>query len=214
MELIRDIVKVEWVELGEGISGDYNPNNPDDVELLRFDVSVLRDGVWQMKDDGSYCTRFPVSESDYAKKAGLQILLDRFYDVLRDDPEASIKKLGEEMSWICPEDVLKPYRILVTETYKREVEVYAANAGDAQQFAEALCDDSVIDLNVEDFDYRSIVCLGRSRPNDLALHDAYNLCTDKELPQPTLNARISDAAAKAAENARPGAPARETGLNR
>jgi len=42
-EMIRDNIMVEWVELGEGLCGDYNPDDPDDIELLRFDVSRLDD---------------------------------------------------------------------------------------------------------------------------------------------------------------------------
>ena len=46
-ELIKDRVKVEWVELGEGWWGDYDPDDPMDEELLRFDVSWLDDaGQW------------------------------------------------------------------------------------------------------------------------------------------------------------------------
>jgi hypothetical protein len=38
-ELIRGRVRVEWVELGEGWNGYYQEDDPDDEELLRFDVS-------------------------------------------------------------------------------------------------------------------------------------------------------------------------------
>ena len=105
MELVRDNVKVEWDAIGEGLQGDYNSENSDDVELLRFYVSVLRDGEWEEKEDGSYCTCFPVTATDKEKWAGLLLLMDRFHDVLFSDPDASIKKLGEEMSWINPESV-------------------------------------------------------------------------------------------------------------
>jgi len=67
-------VKVEWVSLGEGISGDYDPDNPEDVELLRFDTYVSRalaeecnlhvdefdDEGYGQPQDGSYCTQVPV----------------------------------------------------------------------------------------------------------------------------------------------------------
>jgi len=38
MNLIKNNIMVEWVELGEGLSGDYNPDDPKDIELLRFDI--------------------------------------------------------------------------------------------------------------------------------------------------------------------------------
>lgn len=105
LELIRDNVKVEWENIGEGYYGDYNPDNPNDVELLRFYVSVLRDGVWEEKEDASYCTFFPASASYEEKMAGLEILLNRFYDALNDDVDISVKKLGESLSWISLESV-------------------------------------------------------------------------------------------------------------
>ena len=100
MELIRDNVKVEWEAIGEGFSGDYNPEDLRDVELLRFYVSVLRNGVWEEKEDASYCTLFPVSATDEDKMAGLQLLMENFHAALADDPDASVKKLGEQLSWI------------------------------------------------------------------------------------------------------------------
>ena len=52
MALIDGRYKVEWVNLGEGKDGDYDSNNPDDIALLRFDISF--DG--ELMQDGSYCT--------------------------------------------------------------------------------------------------------------------------------------------------------------
>lgn len=98
--LVRDNIKVQWVELGEGLYGDYDSMDPEDVELLRFDVFVMRDGAWVEKEDGSYCTQFPVSATEKEKLAGLEILLDKFHDALSADIDVSVKKLGEQMSWI------------------------------------------------------------------------------------------------------------------
>ena len=60
-ELIRDNIKVELVELGEGLSGDYNPDDPNDIELLRFYVAIHKGDDWEDIDDASYCTQMPVS---------------------------------------------------------------------------------------------------------------------------------------------------------
>ena len=40
-EVIRGDRKVEWVDIGEGWNGDYDPDDPDDTALLRFDVLEL-----------------------------------------------------------------------------------------------------------------------------------------------------------------------------
>lgn len=112
-ELIRDNVKVEWEAIGEGLHGDYNPMDPNDVEFLRFYVSVLDEGEWMEKEDSSRCTQFPVSATAEEKFAGLEYLLDQFHEALSSDMNASVKKLADELSWISPSDVsnyIKPQK--------------------------------------------------------------------------------------------------------
>ncbi len=99
MELIKDRVKVEWVELGEGWCGDYNEDDPEDEELLRFDVSWLDDdGEWIDPGDVSYCTRFPANSTEEQQRQGLEMLMNAFYEPLMDGHSG--KKIGEAMSWI------------------------------------------------------------------------------------------------------------------
>ena len=102
-ELIRGNLKVEWVELGEGLSGDYNPDDPDDIELLRFYVAVLKDGDWEDLDDASYCTNMPVSATPEQRRKGLKKIMDVVYE--RASSRQSIKKMCERLSWIGVNDV-------------------------------------------------------------------------------------------------------------
>ena len=97
-QLIKDNVMVEWTELGEGIDGDYNPNDSEDVELLRFDVSRLVNGGWGVIDDASYCTQVPVSATPEQRAKGLQLIMDEVYEWA--SQSHSIKKLCERLSWI------------------------------------------------------------------------------------------------------------------
>jgi hypothetical protein len=98
-ELIKDRVRVEWVELGEGFSGYYDSEDPYDTELLRFDVSWLDDdGEWVDPGDVSYCTNFPASATPEQRQRGLEILMNAFYDPLMSGYPC--KKIGEAMSWI------------------------------------------------------------------------------------------------------------------
>jgi hypothetical protein len=100
-ELIEDRVKVEWVELGEGWSGYYDEDDPEDEELLRFDVSWLNDdSEWIDPGDVSYCTRFPASATKEQKAKGLRMLMNAFYDELMSNNGYGGKKIGEAMSWI------------------------------------------------------------------------------------------------------------------
>lgn len=97
--LIKDDVKVEWVRLGEGYRGDYDPNDPDDEELLRYDVSVLEDGQWEKVEGASYCTLVPVTATEEEKLALLKIILDHYYEVLHNNHDASVGELTF-LSWI------------------------------------------------------------------------------------------------------------------
>ena len=114
--LIKGDVKVEWVELGEGWCGDYDPTDPEDTELLRFDVYVRAgyaeandvhgepafdegDGGWFVPSDASYCTQVPVDTDEPTRQALLEIIADEVADAL----PASIKKVCERLSWISPD---------------------------------------------------------------------------------------------------------------
>lgn len=100
MELVKDNVKVCWVNLGEGNCGDYDEEDPEDENLLRYDVYVLDEDDWIAVDDASYCTNVVADTEKDELMEKLNILMDEFYAVLHDDIHASVKKLGERMSWI------------------------------------------------------------------------------------------------------------------
>jgi hypothetical protein len=100
MELIKGIVRIEWVELGEGISGDYDPNDQNDIELLRFDVDRKINGEWEEVSDASYCTLFPVDAPEELKKKALEFLMSEIWEEV--DSGHSIKRLCQRLSWINP----------------------------------------------------------------------------------------------------------------
>lgn len=101
MNYIKNGIKVEWVDLDEGLSGEYNPNDPEDIALLRFDVSELVDGEWEIMDNGSYCTAMPVHTPKVVLEQGLHKIYDEVYDVLAGG--GSIKKTCESLSWMSPD---------------------------------------------------------------------------------------------------------------
>jgi hypothetical protein len=78
----RGMIRVQWVRLGEGLHGDYNPNNEDDIELLRFDVLELdNQGEWELQE--SYCTTMPVETPYNIQLAALYRIMDEIYDPAR-----------------------------------------------------------------------------------------------------------------------------------
>lgn len=86
-------VEVSWI--GEGQDGDYNPEDPDDVPLLRFDADRLVDGIWEEVPDGSYCTQVPAWCSSEQAMALARMIAHRL-DV---EGGAHPKRLLEQLSW-------------------------------------------------------------------------------------------------------------------
>ena len=110
--LTRGDVRISWVELGEGINGEYDEDDPDDIELLRFDLkargSILDEyeksysggedaDDYYTLSDGSYCTNFPAYANESMRRKGLEYLMLRLYDCVL---EGNWKKKCEELSWI------------------------------------------------------------------------------------------------------------------
>lgn len=95
--LVDGKYKVEWVNLGEGKDGDYDPDDPGDVALLRFDVSYNGELV----QDGSYCTLLPVDTPEKILRKGLERIMDTINDESRNDGSCS-RRVFEELSWIGP----------------------------------------------------------------------------------------------------------------
>lgn len=96
-----DVVRADWYDAGEGLCGDYNPDNPHDIHLLRFDIYVRDyDDKWKEVEDASYCTRVAAAENRDVLAKALRYIYDRYDEVLSCDVETSVKKLGEHLSWI------------------------------------------------------------------------------------------------------------------
>lgn len=105
MNIIKGNRKVQWVDLGEGFYGDYDPSDPDDQALLRFDVLQLVDvfdnpnadpvdEMWEPIDDASYCTQMPADSSEDVLRRGAEIIMAATYG------KSNIKKICEELSWM------------------------------------------------------------------------------------------------------------------
>lgn len=71
----RGACRVEWVRTGEGWSGEYDPSDPRDVELLRFDVQVLLETGFVTILDASYCTQVPAATDDETRKKLAAVIL-------------------------------------------------------------------------------------------------------------------------------------------
>ena len=103
-------VRVELTdESNESFDGDYDPNDPEDVQLLRFYVQTKRDGEWRDVDDASYCTALPTK----TPPEQIQIALHTIMHHVRDRLIAgeSVKRVCEHLSWISPDDLTLESRL-------------------------------------------------------------------------------------------------------
>lgn len=89
--------RVAWVNLGEGWEGDYDPDDPSDENLLRFDVFIKEESHWVDPGDASYCTQVPASTSVELLILGACYILEEVRGA------GSLKRSCERLSWISPE---------------------------------------------------------------------------------------------------------------
>ena len=92
--LTRGKVTVELVSLNEGYNGDYDPEDPDDVSLWRFDVYYDGEPV----DGCSYCTQVPLTASKAEVSAVLRTIMEAVYDKIVNDESAS--GICARLSWL------------------------------------------------------------------------------------------------------------------
>lgn len=212
LEYITPRVKVEWVNMDEGWNGDYNSDDPADQNLLRFDVSILRDGAWEGKEDASYCTQFPATATFAEKQAGLVKLSREYADALSSDLDVSVKKLGERLSWISLDDV-RP-----TPSLQNEISALAADLNhfsekyDTYEYKDQVEDIEAFIAEIENllsagdtFALRSYLAEFIAESNDVdAVKEAQLLWTrvndlpEAPAPKPSLDAQISSATTKSA----------------
>ena len=112
-ELIEDGIKVSLHdECGEGCWGDYDPTDPEDTPLLRFDVDALPavwekysrrgqapDQEWIAIDDASYCTQLSAETMTPEQGAAcVQLIMQKVKGNILGG--SSIKRICEGLSWL------------------------------------------------------------------------------------------------------------------
>ncbi len=93
-ELTANGVTVELEDIGEGLSGDYDPEDKDDIPLLRF--TVLKDN--EPVEDASYCTQVPTNVTITEATKILGAIMNEVLEPVTQGH--SIKKMCERISWI------------------------------------------------------------------------------------------------------------------
>lgn len=90
----KDDVRVDFIYIGEGLSGDYNPDNPEDEPLLRFYVYHNEEPV----DDASYCTTIRADADPAEVQKAADTVLEKVYEPIKNGK--SVKKICETLSWL------------------------------------------------------------------------------------------------------------------
>lgn len=106
--LVNGPVRVCFTDIGEGVSGDYNPDDPEDTPLLRVDCNV-RVGLgycgedtdepeWLYPQDGSICTAIPTTTDDERLCELLGMIAKDLRKVVESD--RSVKHAMDRYSWL------------------------------------------------------------------------------------------------------------------
>ena len=93
-------IKLLWT--AKRYNGDYNPDDPDDSKLIRFDVFIKdSDGEWTAVDDASYCTTLQITLPMRDLERKITTVFKEYKNVETHIRQGgSVKKLGETLSWI------------------------------------------------------------------------------------------------------------------
>jgi hypothetical protein len=99
-------VKVDWEYIGEGLSGDYNDEDENDMPLFRFYIYYSENGGldWgEGVEDASYCTSIPVDTPKETMEKLAQKIIDKVKLPLI--AGKSVKKICEKLSWLDESDI-------------------------------------------------------------------------------------------------------------
>jgi hypothetical protein len=119
--VIRDDIKIELEDIGEGQCGDYDPEDPDDTPLLRFSCyvkgklrqQILKDRSFDLEDltesstitwvavnNASFCTQLPATMDAADQARAEELLMNKLYEPITSGTD--LKRTLEEASWIDP----------------------------------------------------------------------------------------------------------------
>lgn len=103
--MVVSALRTEWVFLGEGRNGDYDPNDPNDRPVLRFDVLVrsTETGEWVYAESASNSTNVVATDPP---SVHLQVLMSVHRAVMSVFPNVRVR--ASEMAGV-DEDGIVPF---------------------------------------------------------------------------------------------------------
>jgi hypothetical protein len=105
--IVKGDLKVAFMNIGEGWSGDYDPSDPEDNNLLRVYIS-LRGGEagypeWDEVEDGSICTSLPVETAPETRRRILEIVFAQAEVAVSREEKRISRHVMDELSYVNPE---------------------------------------------------------------------------------------------------------------
>jgi hypothetical protein len=82
--------------IGEGTDGDYDPEDENDIPLLRYDVCEKVNGEWEPLRNGSACCRLSPSE----KRADLKKAAKQMLEIVSKTDPQHLNFVVQLLSWI------------------------------------------------------------------------------------------------------------------
>ena len=112
---IRDnTLRADWVNIGESLTGgEYKRGTPKYMNALRFDVYKKPEwaldldetnSIWEILEDGSYCTMMPATVSPQILEASLRHIISQYRMAIESEGEISIRATAAKLSWLSEED--------------------------------------------------------------------------------------------------------------
>ncbi len=101
-EVKKDGVYASFVFCGEGINGDFDPDNSDDQPLLRLDVAPMVDGKAAYDTTESACTQVDARTEKATLKKILEIICDRVAKTIAEG--GSLRRFVERCSYLSEYD--------------------------------------------------------------------------------------------------------------
>jgi hypothetical protein len=101
----NDTLKVELQWKGDGLSGDFDPHDPEDVPLLRFMVEKRQEETWVPVEGGDRITTLPATLTDAKQSLVVDFLLSRLTTAYQ---QGQFKQMAAKLAWMDLSSLFPP----------------------------------------------------------------------------------------------------------
>lgn len=93
-------IKVFWEYIGEGLHGDYNKDDPEDIPLLRYSAEYKNNETDEWEYIDGYCTTVPVDTPESELKKKLEVIFKTLRTLYKEDEPDGVRTISSILSWI------------------------------------------------------------------------------------------------------------------